>query len=106
MGICDMCRAIPTEPFFNLDVSTSLHVHHPSVKSLETSSMNGCRICALFYSAIAATQCRNEGHKTYLKVDRKLGVSGLHQNLISYQVGRDGQSYFFDIETTGTGNPF
>ncbi|ESZ97871.1 hypothetical protein SBOR_1747 [Sclerotinia borealis F-4128] len=100
MGICDICRAIPIEPFFNPDVSKSLHVHHPSVKSLERSATNGCHICALFYSAITGAPSRNESQKTYLKVDQKLGVSSPHRNLVSYQVGRDGQKYLFDVEST------
>ncbi|KAM0143873.1 hypothetical protein ACHAP3_001139 [Botrytis cinerea] len=100
MGICDLCLAIPAEPFFNKSIEEFSHVHHLSVKGLEISASN-CHICALFYSAIASAPYRNEGQKTYLKIDRKQKVFTPLRNLISYQVGRDGQSYLFDVETTG-----
>lgn len=105
MGICDLCLAIPAEPFFNKSIEEFSHVHHLSVKGLEISASN-CHICALFYSAIASAPYRNEGQKTYLKIDRKQKVFTPLRNLISYQVGRDGQSYLFDVETTGMRNPF
>ncbi|CAD6443154.1 0ff965df-c0aa-415f-8b85-65222d292d4c [Sclerotinia trifoliorum] len=100
MGICDMCLAIPLEPLLNKDIREFSHVHHLSVKNLETSATNGCNICALFHSAIASVPHRNEGHKTYLKVNQQLVVSSPHRIFISYQVGRDGQSCLFDVETT------
>ncbi|KAF7940046.1 uncharacterized protein EAE98_000173 [Botrytis deweyae] len=100
MGICALCLAIPVEPILNRGFEEFSHVHHLSVKGLEISATN-CHICALFHSAIASTPSRNEGQKTYLKIDRKQGASAPLRNPISYQVGRDGQSYLFDVETTG-----
>ncbi|THV48837.1 hypothetical protein BGAL_0225g00160 [Botrytis galanthina] len=99
MGICALCLAIPVEPILNRGLEEFSHVHHLSVKGLEISATN-CHICALFHSAVASTPSRNEGQKTYLKIDRKPGASTPLRNSISYQVGRDGQSYLFDVETT------
>ncbi|KAF7918709.1 uncharacterized protein EAE97_011804 [Botrytis byssoidea] len=90
MGICALCLAIPVEPILNRDLEEFSHVHHLSVKGLEISATN-CHICALFYGAISSTPSRNEGQKTYLKIDRKQGASTHLRNPISYQVGRDGQ---------------
>ncbi|KAF7943106.1 hypothetical protein EAE96_011049 [Botrytis aclada] len=84
MGICDLCLAIPAEPFLNRGIVEFSHVHHLSVKGLEISATN-CHICALFHSAIASAPSRNEGQKTYLKIDRKQGASTPLRNLISYQ---------------------
>lgn len=103
MGICALCLAIPVEPILNRGLEEFSHVHHLSVKGLEISATN-CHICALFHSAVASTPSRNEGQKTYLKIDRKPGASSPLRNSISYQVGRDGQSYLFDVETTGMRN--
>ncbi|KAF7874545.1 uncharacterized protein EAF02_008522 [Botrytis sinoallii] len=100
MGICALCLAIPVQPILNKGFEEFSYVHHLSVKGLEISATN-CHICALFHSAIASTPSGNEGQKTYLKIDRKQGASTPLRNPISYQVGRDGQSYMFDVETTG-----
>jgi hypothetical protein len=61
--VCDYCRNIPLDLFSNKDF---VHIFHPSLKSLKSSSENGCHSCTLFYVTLfSLKQALGQGLKDH-----------------------------------------
>ena len=127
--LCQMRESIPIDIFSkSASGSDSFLVHHPSLKSLESSAKDGCSICVLICDNISKirhqvpehhngdidvvheqevfTSYQNtvskEGHRPQLSVRRyKLTPSSNEFTKLVYKVGRNGAEHYFDVESSG-----
>jgi hypothetical protein len=88
MPLCRMCEAIPPSLFEG--TAMNFHVHHPSVKSLESSAKDDCNLCSLLHETIVNSRykyvypCGGTAGPDFLaELESKYTYTGLSQNVTS-----------------------
>ena len=88
MPLCEMCEAIPLDLFEGSIVN--FHVHHPSLKSLESSAKGGCNVCSLFHDKIVNSRYKYSypyggtgGTDSLAELESRYTYTGLPQNVAS-----------------------
>ena len=88
MPLCGMCEAIPPDLFEGSILN--FHVHHPSLKSLESSAKDGCNVCSLLHDTIVNSRYKYSypcggagGPDSLADLESRYIYTGLPQNVAS-----------------------